>query len=235
MNMVDYAILGVIGLSVLWGFYRGFIQSVLSMGACLLSFLGSFFAYPYLAGLLQGDQSLIVNLIHYTDASSRIGDLELALSNVSQLGEGMAASVLSHVNLPQPLNDILSFNLQHTAFAQQGINTVADYVNHTIVTVSVNILSFLVCFAALFIVLSILINLLRAVFHFPLLKQLDWLFGGVFGALRGVVLCYAVFVAVPLILTVVPFDGLDALLKESTLAQIFNNGNLILSIMNQRL
>ena len=234
MNLVDYIVLGVIGLSVLWGFYRGFVQSVLSMGACLLSFVGSFFLYPHLAQLVQGDQSLVVNLMHYTDASSRIGDLELALSNVTELGSRMN-NVLTNVNLPAPLGDILQFNLEHNVFAGQAVNTVADYVNQTIVNVSVNILSFLVCFVVLFVVLSILINMLRAVFRFPLLKQMDWLAGGVFGALRGVVLCYALFVLVPLVLTIVPFEGLDTLIKESTLAQIFNNGNLVLSIMNRQL
>ncbi len=234
MNLVDYVILGLIGLSVLWGFYRGFVQSVLSMGVCLLSFVGSFFLYPQLAQLIQGDESLVVNLIHYTDASSRIGDLELALSNVSSIGEQIN-SVINNVKLPAPLSDILSFNIQNQVFSSQGVSSVADYVNQTIVNVSINILSFLVCFVVLFIVASILINMIRAVFRFPLLKQLDWLMGGVFGALRGVVLCYALFVVVPLVLTIVPFDGLDTLLKESTLAQIFNNGSLIMSIMNRRL
>ena len=40
---------------------------------------------------------------------------------------------------------------------------------------------------------------------------------------------------VPLILTVVPIDLISELLEQSTLAPIFNNGNLILSIMNGRL
>ena len=32
MNVVDYVIIGVIGLSVLFGIYRGFVASVLNMG-----------------------------------------------------------------------------------------------------------------------------------------------------------------------------------------------------------
>lgn len=235
MNIVDYVVLGIIGLSILWGFYRGFIQSVLSMGACLLSFMGSFLLYPQLANFIKGDEALMMNLVNYTDATSRVGDLELALSNVSQLTQSTLSSILSNVKLPAPMNDILSYNLQNGVFQSGGASTVAEYVNQTILNVSVNILSFLLCFAVLFIVVSIIINLLRAVFHFPLLKQLDWLFGGVFGALRGVVLCYVAFVLVPLILTIVPFDGLDALLAQSSLAQIFNNGTLIMSIMNRKL
>ena len=85
------------------------------------------------------------------------------------------------------------------------------------------------------LVVSILLNVIRAVFRFPLLKQLDWLAGGAFGFARGLVFCYALFALVPLVLTVVPFDGISQMIDESQLAAFFNNGNLILSIMNQKL
>ena len=42
MNIVDYVIIGIIGISVLFGLYRGFIASVLNMGCGLMSFLASF-------------------------------------------------------------------------------------------------------------------------------------------------------------------------------------------------
>ncbi len=235
MNVVDYAILAVIGLSVLWGFYRGFIQSVLGMGAVLLALAGSFLIYPYIAGLIQNNSSIARSLIHYTDATSRLGNLELSLSKVGTLTQSAIDSILQNIHLPSPIDAILQYNLQNQVFAQAGITTVAEYVNQTIVAVSVNILSFFACFLVLFIVLSILINMLRCVFRFPLLKQLDWLFGGVFGLLRGAVLCYAIFALVPLLMTVVPFEQFSTLIESSTLAKIFNNGDLILSIINRRL
>ena len=36
MNIVDYVIIGIIGISVLFGLYRGFIASVLNMGCGLI-------------------------------------------------------------------------------------------------------------------------------------------------------------------------------------------------------
>jgi len=233
LNIVDYVILGIIGLSVLWGFYRGFIQSVLNMGGCLAALVGSFYVYPHLAGMIQSNEGLVRSLIHYTDASSRLGDLELALTNVSNLGQNTLNTILTNVNLPEPLSSLLSYNLENQVFASQNITTVSDYVNQTIVAVSINIICFLLCFLAIYLVISMVCNLLRAVFRFPLLKQLDWLVGGIFGALRGVIFCYAIFVLIPLVQTVLPFEELTLLMNESTLAPIFNNGNLILSIMNR--
>ena len=226
MNVVDYVIIGVIGLSVLFGIYRGFVASVLNMGGCLISFGLSFWLYPKVAGLIQNNQELTRTLMHYTDASSRIGDLELAISNVSQLTQTKITEILSKVNLPAPLNTLLEVNLENQVWAQAGITTVSDYVSQTILTAATNIICFLVCFIVLYLAVSIVLNLL---------KQLDWLAGGAFGFARGMILCYALFAVVPLALTMVPFDQVSEMIDQSHLAAFFNNGNLILSIMNQRL
>ena len=134
MNVVDYVIIGVIGLSILFGIYRGFVASVLNMGGCLISFGLSFWLYPKVAGLIQNNQELTRTLMHYTDASSRIGDLELAISNVSQLTQTKITEILSKVNLPAPLNTLLEVNLENQVWAQAGISTVSDYVSQTILT-----------------------------------------------------------------------------------------------------
>ena len=78
-------------------------------------------------------------------------------------------------------------------------------------------------------------NLIRSVFHFPVLKQLDWLAGGVFGFIIGCVLCFVFFTAMPLLQSVIPLEQFQELVKQSALAKIFENGNLIISIMNRQL
>lgn len=233
MNAVDYVVLGLIALSVLFGFYRGFISTVLNAGGGLIAFLLSFLVYPHVSSLIQGNQELMNSLLTYTDASTRLGDLELALTNVASLTTEKITEIVAKVQLPAPLDTLLQVNLEQQVFS--GVTQVGDYVSQTILIACINIICFLLCFAGIYIVLSIVVNLLKAVFRFPLLKQLDWLAGGVFGFLRGVLICYALFAVVPLVLTVVPMDFISTLTDESTLAPIFNNGNLILGIMNGRL
>ena len=236
MNIVDYVIIGVVAVSVLYGLYRGFVASVLSMGGGLVSFLAAFALYPKLAELIQNNEELQRTLLHYTDASSRIGDLELALTNVVNLGREGIQQVLSNVQLPAPLDSILQVNLENLVYGTQGAaSTVSDYVSQTILQSSINIICFIVCFAGAYLAFSLLANLIRAVFRFPVLKQADALAGGVFGLLRGVLLCLIVFTLIPLVQTMVPLDVINELLAESQLAPIFMNGNLITAIMNKQL
>lgn len=233
LNIVDYVVIGIVGISVLFGFYRGFISSVLNVGGGLISFGLSFWLSPKLAGVIQNNEELVRTLTHYTDASSRLGDLNLAITNVVQLGQQGIQEVLSKVSLPPPLDSLLQFNLENQVYAAGGgaVN-VQDYIDQTILHACINILCFLICFVALYLLLSVLINAVKAVFRLPLLKQLDGLAGGVFGFLRGLLICLAAFTLIPLVMTVVPLEPVAELIDQSALAPVFSSGNLIMAIMN---
>ena len=234
MNIVDYIILGVIGISVLFGLYRGFISSVLNVGGGLASFLGAFWLYPKMAEMIQSNEALQKTLAHYLEPGSGL-DLAMSGTQVNTLSMSGVQQVLDKVSLPAPLDSILRVNLENTVFSNLGISTVGEYVNQTILQASINIICFVICFILMYFVTSCLFNLIRAIFRFPVLKQLDGLAGGIFGLLRGLLLCLAVFTLVPLVQTMVPLDMINELLEGSALAPVFMNGNLITAIMNGRL
>lgn len=236
MNIVDYVILGIVGISIIFGLYRGFISSVLNTGGCLLSFGLSFYFTPKLAGIVQGNVSLQETLSHYTDISSRLGDLDLAMTNVRELGLDKISEIISRVSLPEPLAQLLESNLANQVYAgQASVQTVQDYLSQTILSACISIICFIVCFAVIYLVIAIVVNLLKAVFRFPILKQLDGLAGGAFGLLRGALICYVVMAVVPMVETMVPIDMVTELIDESMLAPVFNNGNMILAIINGKL
>ena len=72
INIVDIVILGILGLSILIGLYRGFISSVASVGGSVLSLLGSFWLSPKLVEAIRSNPEWIQTLMSYTDASSRL-------------------------------------------------------------------------------------------------------------------------------------------------------------------
>ena len=234
MNIVDWIIIAILGISVLFGMYRGFVSSVLNMGGGLLSFFGAFWLYPHLASLIQRNESLRMTLAHYLEPGSGL-DLALSETYVTNLGSSGIQQVLGKVSLPSPLDLILQTNLEHSAFESLSISTVGEYVNQTILQASINIICFVICFFLVYIAVSILFNLIRAVFRFPALKQLDSVAGGVFGLLRGLLICLALFTLVPLVQTMIPLEMINEVLDSSTLAPVFMNGNLVISIMNGKL
>lgn len=231
MNIVDYVIIGIVAISVLYGLYRGFVSSVLNTGGCLISFGVSFWAYPKLVELVQGNGELQRTLLTYTDAASRVGDLATSIQHVAQLSADTIGQIVEKAQLPAPLSALLQYNMTHQVYGSSA-DTVSEYVSQTVLSACLNVICFLICFLVAFVLISIIINLIRAVFRFPVLKQMDALVGGAFGVLRGVIICFALFAVVPLVQTMVPLDLVNELIEGSTLAPIFNNGNLVLSIMN---
>lgn len=220
---------------MIFGLYRGFVSSVLSMGSCLISLILSFVLSPKLVAWIQGNQDLTRQLLLLTDASSRVGDQTLALTNVNGLTEDAMGRILTNVSLPYPLDKLLEGNLAGRVFAPSGMNTVSDYVSQTIIGASIRIISFLICFLLCFIAVSILINLIKCVFRFPVLKQMDKLVGAVFGLLRGAVFCFLLFALLPLIQTMVPLDLINEQVAQSSLAPLFSNGSVILAVIRGKL
>ena len=235
MNIIDMIILGILGISVLIGLYRGFVASLASLGSGLVALGLSFWLNPRLVEWVQSHPEIIRTLVSYTDAGTRIGDQALAQTAVSSLSSGGIQEILSRVNLPGPLSTLLQNNLQNQVFQSAGLNQVGDYVSQTILGVIVNVVCFIACFLVCFLALHLVLGFLKAVFRFPVLKQMNMLAGGAFGLLRGALLCFIAFALLPLVQTALPVEDLDRLVNASALAPLFNSDHLILAIMNGRL
>lgn len=233
MNIVDWIILGILGVSTLLGLYRGFIASVAGLGGTVLSFLASYAVSPILVDYVQKNTTLPATLMSYTDAATRLGDKTLAATGASEITEGTISRILSSASLPPPLDSLLRTNLEGKVFGLT--QTAQDYVTQTIVGAALNVICYVVCFIVMMVVIHILIIFLKEVFKFPVLKQMNSAAGGIFGLLRGVLICFVAFALLPLVQTVIPIQGLDDLVSASALAPVFNSSNLILSIMNGHL
>ena len=237
MNVVDIVILLILACGLLSGLYRGFVHSVLNLGSGLLSFIVSFALYPKLADVVSGNPDIIRMISSFTDSESLLGDLDLSNLLVSGLNPESISAIVDKAALPNPIGTLLGHNLTGQVFSPLGdlATNVGDYVNQTVISVSINVLCFLVCFIACFVLLTILSNMIRAIFRFPVLKQLDSLAGGVFGLLTGVLVCFALLTILPLLESVVPIPGFREVVDQSVLAGYFTNGSLIIAIMNRKL
>ena len=236
MNPVDWVILGILGISVLFGMYRGFIASVASMGGTLVSLVASFWLSPKVAEFLQSHTGISSMLMSYADAATRLKDSTLSSLSVPGLTSESISAIIGRASLPAPLDKLLQNNLEQQVYKAADIpQDVGHYVTQTIVSALMNVLCFVLTFIVLMVLFHVIVNLLKAIFRFPVLKQLNALAGGAFGLLRGALICFVLFALSPLLLTVIPVEGLGEMIDGSVLAPLFNSGNLILSIMNGHL
>lgn len=235
MNIVDYAIIGVVGVSLLFGLYKGFIRSVLSLVSIFVALFAAYTFSPRLVDWISNNPTLLNTLLYYTDASSRLGDLELAQSLVSSLNPSAIAEIVSRANLPAPFDAVLQSNMLNQVYAMLPQATVSEYLNQTVISIIIHIVSFVALFFGAYAALALLANLLHYVFRFPVLKQFDLLLGGAFGLARGVFLVYVLFSIVPILMTVVPFPQLAEAVEQSQLGPLLLHSRLIQTIMQGHL
>ena len=225
-NIVDWIILAVIAVSVIYGLHRGFINGVLSLAALMASAALAFMLSGDLAAWLQQNKTLVDTLIYYTDAGSRINNLDLSLLPVSQVTQSALEQILRSANLPSAFETAFISGFSSAA----GTTNIAQLLSQTIVSVSLSILSFLICFFIAYVVCTFLIHLISYVFELPVLRHLDSLAGGVFGLVRGVLFTFILFAIVPIILAVVPVDFVSEAITASQLAPYFDS-RIIMAII----
>jgi len=220
--MVDLAILILLGLCVLAGYYRGTIYAAINFGVTLVSFFLALLLIPSVAGIIKGSDTLYKGMLYYFEGYEYVSatSVERVHELASNLSEQELDQLIDNANMPIPMGDAVRKNIRHAAYAKKGIVTLGDYFNQTIVDVVINILSLLV----LFIVIRLVLGWILRVVDFsmeglPVMSRYDAAFSCGIGFLHGVLLLYIVFLLTPVVLTVVA--PLEKYLYESVLGGFF--------------
>lgn len=231
MNAIDLILLSVLGISIAFGAYHGFILSAANLLGLGLSIAMGFLLGPVLAKALSGIQGLSGMLTNYSDAVVRVGDYELANAPVASVSTSMLDTVLGSVALPTPIEQVLKDNIITRVFQGRGLATINEYVSKTLIDALIGVLSFLICCFLFYLLWTFLASLIKQVFELPILKQMDWLAGALFGLARGALICYLLVLLLPLIRVIVPGDQFKAYLDAGSIAGIFQSDGLMLSIL----
>ncbi len=231
MNIIDIALLLILLSSIAFGMYRGAVASLWGLIACVVSYPLTLLLSPYLSAWLGSFGGVMELLATYTDANALVGDYTLATTAVQGISESALQAVINSLNLPDTILGILKSNMVGSVFSSSGLVTVNDYVAYTIVAVSLQAVSFVCTYIFCATVLHFIITMLNHVFRFPVLKHFDGLVGGVFGALRGMLILYVLFLLVPLVLTIIPVTLVSELFESSTLSQVFSSSGFFIRVV----
>jgi hypothetical protein len=232
MNFIDIAILLILAITILGGLYRGFVSTVLNIGATVVALLFGRIFIPIVSGLVKGNADLFNMLLYYTEGSEYVAltDVELTRSPIASISTDQLHTVLENADMPIPMDRCVIKNIASEAFRNTGVTTLGDYFNQTIVCVVINILALMI----LFIVLRLLFGFLVRGFEygrggFPVLSRGDGIIGGGLGLIHGVLMLFVIFLIVPVLLTVLP--KIYEFLRESFFGEFFYQANFLLSII----
>ncbi|MBR0081206.1 MAG: CvpA family protein [Clostridia bacterium] len=230
--MVDLAILVILALCVLAGYYRGTIYAAINFGVTVFALLLALLLIPTASSVIKNSDRLYKGMLYYFEGYEYVSS-----TNVEQV-HAVAADVpaeelndlIERAEMPIPMGSAVQKNIRRLAYAEKGISTLGDYFNQTIVDVVINILSMLV----LFVILRILMGWILRTFDvslegFPVMNRYDGVFSCGIGFLHGVLFVYTLFLLVPVLLTVVP--RLETFLNDSLFGGFFYHVNPLLYLV----
>lgn len=226
MSIITVGILLILAIAVLGGYYRGFVSSVLGLIATLASILFAFLIGPVAADIVKSDEKLFTTLLYYTEGSEFVAktDVELTRSSIDMVSDETLETVFRNADMPNPMGRCVKKNIVNHAFMEDGIFSLGDYFNQTIVCVVIEILSILAVFVLLRLLIALLIRGTDFAYSgFNVLPQYDSLIGAGLGLVQGALILFAAFLVLPIVLTVLP--KIYEYLSESALGMFFYKAN----------
>lgn len=230
--MLDFVILLILALSVLAGYYRGIIFSSVNVMLTVVAFFLALACIPIPASAVKSREGAYKMLLYYFEGYEYVCDTSVELVNVSAADvDGTTLElIIDNADMPEPLDRAIRKNVSSAAYADEGITTLGDYFNQTIVDVVLNILSLL----AMFLILRLLMGFaLRTIDYgsegLPVLQRFDPPISCGIGFIHGVLLVWLVFMLVPVFLVIVP--QLYTFLEDSILGEFFYRINPFLRMV----
>ena len=230
MNILDFAIIAILGLFVLGGLYKGFMHTAIDILCFMLSTLFAFLLMPIVSFNVVQNESVFNTMLYYTEGSENIYDVEYKKKNIAEISNAELEDIYSHSDVAFPMDERIRTNVEDAAFRSENIYSLGDYFNQTMVLVTINIIVFLLLFAAMRIILAFGVGWWNYASPFPVLKKFEIPAAIGTGLIHGILAVFLFFMICPIVLTVLPFDFVSEQVENSVLAKFFYYSNFLLAL-----
>ena len=231
MNILDFAIIAILGLFVLAGVYKGFLYTSIEIFLFVICVVFAFLMTPLLSFRVEQNDTLFNTMLYYTEGSENIYDVEYKKKNITEISNAELEDIYSHSKVAYPMDERIRTNVAGAVFEGGNIYTLGDYFNQTMVIVTVNILIFLLLFGGLRLILAFVLGWINYAKPLPVLKKLELPAAIGVGLIRGILAVLLIFMICPIVLTVLPFDWVSDLVEGSKLARFFYYSNFLLGFI----
>ena len=186
MNNLDIAIIAVLALCALSGYYRGFVHTVYRLGSLFLAIFLAVRLYPPVARFLRG--SFIYENIR--DRIISAANFESVFrENAPSPGIGEAVrnnNIINALPLPYQLRQALHNYNTPDMYEILRVRTVEEFIAGFFANIVINVISLLVVFLLVMLILRIVGKALKIVDRLPVIASVNRIGGLVAGALIGV-------------------------------------------------
>lgn len=231
MNIIDFAILALTVIYICSGIYKGFVWNASVLGVSIVSCIAALLIMGSVSSAVKKNEEIFNSMLSYTEGAEAVYDFEYAKKDITELSTAEINDIMQRAELPYPMGERIYDNIMGEAFKAKGITSLGDYFNQSMVSLIINIVSFMLIYAAVRVFLTFMICWLDYAFVFPKLRTADFAVGGCVGILRGIIGISVICMLIPIALVVLPFDNIKTLVESSKFVSFFYKANLLLKLI----
>lgn len=216
--VVDGILILIVVSSVFDGRRKGFVKTFLSLIATAISIL---IAYEYSAPLAEWANEAFV---HNAAVNTFSEAITAQLSNGTQaLIEAIPAFIVEAAEAGGITVSSVVSNIGSSIDATQAAEQIYSGIYKVIVYPVLSVIAFLVLYAISNAVLSLGISVINGVFKLPVLKSLNRFFGGIVGAVKGIIVVAVLSVVLVTVSGIISPETLGAAVEAATIPNMFAN------------
>jgi uncharacterized membrane protein required for colicin V production len=231
MNIIDIVVVSIFGLFILFGFFKGFLNALLSLVGTLVSLFVAFFfaqAFANLLGGVFGLNKIFSNLIlSGLNNAGALFTTPIEATNATQI-----SLALNQLGLPEFLTTPLATAIAGAVPAGTPIIVLSEY----LAPILANALLVMISAALLFIIIRLVLGLIERLFKKLLknniLKTVDRMLGAAFGAVKAYLVLSIVFMLVTFLMPMEFFAPIKQMLEQSTLGLFLYDNNIIQQLLS---
>jgi uncharacterized membrane protein required for colicin V production len=226
VTVLDFAVLIIMGIGIMRGISKGLVLSVFHMISLLISALLTAKYYPVFSDVLA-------NTKVYERVKNGIGAVmtKSTVPAVSGNGQEAAETIVESLSIPKILKPAILKNTSFNVSEVFGFDSIIEQINTSITNTIINVLSIIVLFVTISILLYIVVKIIDNIMKLPVLKTINKLSGGAFGAIKGLLFIYIIFGIISLFTHVEAFASVVNLIDNSIIAKGLYHNNILLKLI----
>lgn len=216
--VVDIIVLSVILIFIIIGIKRGIAITLLNLAGVILCAISAYYLSELLAQSFYDaflKQTIITNVENIIEQNG----LEYAVQNPF---EAMPQWILSVLSLLLMIFGITIDEFEkNMAFSKDISLTIAQNIEITLNGLVISIFMIIlviILFIVLFFLIKKIIKLALNVFEIPVIKQINKLLGGLFGAIEGIVI---IWFAINIFYAIIAFTSPDIIQNDAITGEVF--------------
>ncbi len=221
MNILDIAVLVILGICMFMAYNRGFFLSLFGLLSWVISLVLAYAIYPFVTKFLWSWQWFSGGI---TDFISRSMDLGSFIPPDTLKAQ---TDMISSLPLPGFLTDTLLANNNPEFYKALNVDNIKDYLAGSIARICIDIIALVLVFMLVMLLMRIIVRSLNILTKLPVINTVNKYVGLIFGFLQGTIIIWILLILMICFISNKDVANLFQMLQTSSLAKFFHENNIL--------